>query len=207
VILAIRGIRHSRTGRVLLALRENELAAQSFGINLSRAKFTAFAMSGFVAGIGGCLYVVLLQAFTPDIFGPDQSFLVFTTAVVGGIGSVLGAVLGAIYLEGGQWFLPGADWQALASALGVLLILMIVPGGLSDVVYRIRDAWLRWVATRKGIVVPSLLADSAAPPPEDQGVPDLIHGVAHDFAAEAAESELHADHAISEAAHHAETIA
>ena len=76
-----------RTGRVLLALRENERAAQSFGINVARAKLTAFALSGFVAGVGGCLYVYLLQAFTPTVFGPDQSILVFTTAVVGGIGS------------------------------------------------------------------------------------------------------------------------
>ena len=82
--------------------------------------------------------------------------------MVGGVGSLLGAALGAIYLEGGQWFLPGAEWQALASAVGVLLVLMIVPGGLSDVAFKIRDGWLRWVATRRGIVVPSLLADSAS---------------------------------------------
>jgi branched-chain amino acid transport system permease protein len=161
VVLAVRGVRHSRTGRVLLALRENERAAQSFGINVARARITAFALSGSIAGVAGCLYVHLLQAFSPAVFGPDQSILVFTTAVVGGVGSLLGAALGAIYLQGGQWFLPGADWQALASAIGVLLVLMVVPGGLSDVAYRVRDAWLRWVATRRGIVVPSLLADSA----------------------------------------------
>jgi branched-chain amino acid transport system permease protein len=161
VVLGVRGIRHSRTGRVLLALRENERGAESFGINVARAKLTAFALSGAIAGVGGCLYVHLLQAFTPDVFGPDQSILVFTTAVVGGVGSLLGAALGAIYLEGGQWFLPGAEWQALASAIGVLLVLMIVPGGLSDVAYRLRDAWLRSTAKRHGIVVPSLLADVA----------------------------------------------
>jgi branched-chain amino acid transport system permease protein len=174
LVLAVRGVRRSRTGRVLLALRENERAAQAFGINVARAKLTAFALSGFVAGVGGCLYMFLLQAFDPTVLGPDQSVLVFTTAVVGGIGSLLGAALGAIYLEGGQWFLPGADWQALASAIGVLLVLMIVPGGLSDVAYRVRDAGLRWVATRRGLVVPSLLADSAvADPPFTEG-PDPV---------------------------------
>jgi branched-chain amino acid transport system permease protein len=169
VVLGVRGVRHSRTGRVLLALRENELAAQSFGINMARAKLTAFALSGFIAGIAGCLYVYLLQAFSPTVFGPDQSILVFTTAVVGGIGSLLGAALGAIYLEGGQWFLPGPQWQALVSSVGVLLVLMIVPGGLSDIAFRVRDGWLRWVATRRGIIVPSLLADSAVrPEPQDE---------------------------------------
>ena len=86
----------------------------------------------------------------------------FTTAVVGGVGSLLGAVLGAIYLEGGRWFLPGAQWQALASAVGVLLVLMVVPGGLSDIAYRSRDGWLRWVARRRGIDVPSLLDGPSA---------------------------------------------
>jgi branched-chain amino acid transport system permease protein len=162
LVLAVRGVRHSRTGRVLLALKENERAAEAFGVSVARAKLTAFALSGAMAGVGGCLYVHLLQAFTPQVFGPDQSVLVFTTAVVGGVGSILGAVLGSIYLEGGQWFLPGAQWQALASAVGVLLVLMIVPSGLSDVAYRLRDAWLRSLAARRGIIVPSLLADSAA---------------------------------------------
>jgi branched-chain amino acid transport system permease protein len=173
VVLAIRGVRQSRTGRVLLALKENERGAESFGINVARAKLTAFALSGAMAGIGGCLYVHLLQAFTPDVFGPDQSILVFTTAVVGGVGSILGAVLGSIYLEGGQWFLPGAQWQALASAVGVLLVLMIVPGGLSDVAYRLRDAWLRALATRRGLLVPSLLADGAVTERQPAFDPDL----------------------------------
>lgn len=202
VVLAVRGVRHSRTGRVLLALRENELAAQSFGINMARAKLTAFALSGFIAGIAGCLYVYLLQAFSPTVFGPDQSILVFTTAVVGGIGSLLGAALGAIYLEGGQWFLPGPQWQALVSSVGVLLVLMIVPGGLSDIAYRVRDGWLRWVATRRGIIVPSLLADSAARPRPDEEAATAAAAAAAATASEVAEDRSardlvtahHADH-------------
>jgi len=163
VLLAVRGIRHSRTGRVLLALRENERGAQSFGVNVTRAKLTAFALSGAIAAFAGCLLVHLLQAFSVDVFSPGASFVVFTSAVVGGLGSLLGAVLGALYLQGGYWFLPGAQWQTLSTSLGVLLVLMILPGGLADIVYRIRDGALRWVATRRGIIVPSLLADVAAP--------------------------------------------
>ena len=189
VALGVRGIRQSRTGRVLLALRENERAIQSFGVNVMRAKFTAFGLSGFIAGIGGGLLVHLLQAFSPSVFGPDQSFEVFITAVVGGLGSMWGAALGAIYLQGGRWFLPGAQWQALASAAGVLVVLMVLPGGLSDVAFRIRDAWLRSVATRRGIVVPSLLADIGRPNDEDRidaaeaVVQDDLHAVPHEGAA------------------------
>ncbi len=163
IAVGVRGVRQSRTGRVLLALRENERGIQSFGVNVMRAKLTAFGLSGFIAGIGGCLLVHLLQAFSPSVFGPGASFEVFTTAVVGGLGSLLGAALGAIYLQGGQWFLPGADWQALTSAAGVLIVLMVIPTGLSDVMFRLRDRWLRSVASRRGIVVPSLVADVGAP--------------------------------------------
>jgi branched-chain amino acid transport system permease protein len=162
-VVAVRGIRQSRTGRVLLALRENERGAQAFGINVLRAKLTAFAISGFLAAIGGCLLVELLGGFSPDTYAPDQSFVVFTAAVVGGLGSLLGAGLGSLYLEGAQWWLPGAQWQTLASAAGVLLVLMIIPGGIGDVVYRCRDAALRWVAHRRALIVPSLVADVSPP--------------------------------------------
>jgi branched-chain amino acid transport system permease protein len=163
VIVGLRGVRGSRTGRVLMALRENEQAAQSFGIHLLRVRVTAFAISGFVAGVAGCLLVHLLELFNPTVFGTDQSVLVFITAVFGGLGSMLGAVLGAIVLQGGQWFLP-AEWQVLASGVGVLLVLMVLPGGLSDLVFRARDDLLRRVALRHGLLAPSLLEDRAPPP-------------------------------------------
>ena len=161
VALAVVGIRRSRTGRVLLALRENEQAAQSYGINATRAKLTAFALSGAMAAFAGCLFVHLLQAYTESVYGPDQSFVVFTSSVVGGLGSLLGAALGALYLRGGEWFLPGPRWQSLASAAGVLVVLMVLPGGIGELVYRLRDTWLRWVAGRHHLVVPSLVADAA----------------------------------------------
>jgi branched-chain amino acid transport system permease protein len=105
----------------------------------------------------------LLGGFSPDTYAPDQSFVIFTAAVVGGLGSLLGAALGSLYLEGAQWWLPGPQWQTLASAVGVLLVLMIIPGGIGDVVFRVRDAGLRWIASRWGLIVPSLVADTRQP--------------------------------------------
>ena len=179
VVLGLRGIRRSRTGRVLLALRENDRAVQSFGVNLVRAKLTAFAVSGFVAGVAGCLLVQLLQAFSPDVFGTDQSILVFTTAVVGGLGSLLGAALGAVWLQGGQWFLPGAEWQVLVSAVGVLVVLMVFPGGLSELAFRLRDHALRRVARRRGIRVPGLLGQPDPPHPTTPPAGALVADHAH----------------------------
>jgi len=162
-VVAVLNIRRSRTGRVLLATRENERAAQAFGVNVLRAKLTAFAISGCLAALGGCLLVELLGGFGPETYAPEQSFVIFTAAVVGGLGSLLGAALGSLYLEGAQWWLPGPQWQTLASAVGVLLVLMIIPGGIGQVVFRVRDAGLRWIADRRGLIVPSLLADARQP--------------------------------------------
>jgi len=160
---AVRGIRRSRTGRVLLAQRENERGAQAFGVNVTRAKLSAFALSGFLAAVAGCLLVHLQQQYSELLFAPAESFNVFTSAVVGGLGSMTGAVLGALYLQGGGWFLP-SRWQLLPSAVGVLVVLMALPGGLGGLVFRLRDHWLRSVARRRAVVVPSLVADVRVDP-------------------------------------------
>jgi branched-chain amino acid transport system permease protein len=149
-VVGVSGIRHSRVGRMLLALRESSGVAESFGVNATRAKLTGFAVSGFVAAMAGCLLVHLLTGFSPSSYSPAQSIAVFASVVVGGVGSLLGACLGALFLQGGQWFLPGPRWQMLASGLGVLLVLWIAPGGLADLAYRARDAALRLLAARRG---------------------------------------------------------
>lgn len=167
VLLGLRGVRHSRTGRVLLALRENERATQAFGISAVRAKLTAFAISGFVAAVAGALYVHHQQSYDAESFSPQLSIVMFTAAVVGGLGSLTGGVLGAIWLEGGFFLLPG-NWRFFASSVGVLFVLLVIPGGLGSLVYRVRDIWLRWVADRNQILVPSMIADRKvedAPPP------------------------------------------
>jgi branched-chain amino acid transport system permease protein len=84
--------------------------------------------------------------------------------VIGGIGSVPGALIGALYLRGTQWFLP-ADWQFLATGAGVLFVLLVLPSGLGGLLARARDQWLRFVANRRHILVPSLVADAAPEPP------------------------------------------
>ncbi len=157
-VAGLRGIRNSRTGRVLVAIRDNERAAQAFGVSAVRAKLTAFAISGFVAAAAGSLFVHHQQAIDPGPYAAFENLVIFATVVVGGITSLPGAALGALYFQGAKWFLPGA-WQALASGVGVLVVLLILPRGLGGLMFSIRDQFLRMVAVRKDIVVPSLLAD------------------------------------------------
>jgi branched-chain amino acid transport system permease protein len=142
VYLGLRGVRHSRTGRAILALRENELAAQAFSVSPVRVKLTAFIISGFVAGVAGGLFVHLSQSFDLTSYSAAASLDVFTAAVVGGLGSLFGGVLGAVFLRGSQWFITAPEWRLLSSALGVLLVLLILPGGLASLVIKIRDRYV-----------------------------------------------------------------
>ena len=176
VLLGLRGVRRSRTGRVLLALRENERGAEAFGISAARAKLTAFAISGFVAAVAGAVFVHHQQAFDDGPYDPGLSIVIFTAAVIGGLGTLTGGVLGAIYVQGGFFLLP-SDWRYLSSAVGVLFVLLVIPGGLGSVLYRLRDVWLRWVAGRHGIEVPSMVADRRIePPPVPEPEPALTGG-------------------------------
>ena len=152
--LAARGIRRSRTGRVLLALRDNEMGVEAYGVSVTKAKMTAFALSGAMASVAGAVLTYHQGAFKPTIYEPAQSLTVFTAAVVGGLNSIPGAFIGAALQRGAQ-VLPGS-WSLLALAAGVLIVLLVLPDGLGGLMYRIRDAYLRRVAARRGIIEPSL---------------------------------------------------
>ncbi|MGZ4713722.1 MAG: ABC transporter permease [Acidimicrobiia bacterium] len=169
-MLAARGIRRSRTGRALIALRENENAAQSYGINVIRTTLAGFAISGFMAAVAGVLFVHEQNGLGTTPYAPFESLLAFSTVVIGGLASLPGAVLGSIYVRGGHYFLSG-NWQLITSGFGVLVVLWIYPGGLGGISVLVRDAYLRWVADRRGLVVPSLLRDQRVEEPPTESVP------------------------------------
>jgi branched-chain amino acid transport system permease protein len=189
VAVGLRGVRASRAGRVMIAVRENEASARSFAVHTTRVKLMSFALSGFIAAFAGCLFVHHQQAFGPQTYLPFVSFEVFIMVVIGGLGSMVGVLLGALYVNAADWFLP-SEWRFLASSLGVVLVLMILPSGLAGGLYRLRDHLLRLVARRRDIVVPSLVADrgeaplpqvtdtdveSPASPDDDAGDPETAH--------------------------------
>ena len=88
----------SPTGRAFVAIRDSEISAQSMGIHLARYKTLSFALSAVLAGIGGALYAHKLQFISPDQFNILQSIDLLLMVVIGGLGSVHGAFLGAIFL-------------------------------------------------------------------------------------------------------------
>jgi branched-chain amino acid transport system permease protein len=96
--LAILNLLRSPTGRAFVAIRDSEISAQSMGIQLARYKTLSFAVSAALAGIGGALYAHKLSFISPDQFDILQSIDLLLMVVIGGLGSVHGAFLGAIFL-------------------------------------------------------------------------------------------------------------
>ncbi|MDQ3029794.1 MAG: ATP-binding cassette domain-containing protein, partial [Actinomycetota bacterium] len=158
--LGVRGIRSSRTGRALVAMRDNDRAAQSYGIHAARTRLMTFALAGAIAALAGALFVHHQQSFDPSSYSPLQNLAMFTMVVIGGLTSVTGAVLGAVFLLCTQVFLPD-ELQILASGLGVLAVLWLAPGGLATVAYRGRDWWLRRVAAANCIDLAAASAEDA----------------------------------------------
>ncbi len=154
-------IRHSRTGRALVATRDNPKAAESYGVSPVRARLTAFALAGFMAAFAGGVFFYHQHGLSNTVLEPPQNLRIFSVAVIGGLGSIPGAMIGAAYQTIVE-FSPLTrvpETRLFATGAGVLFILSVFPAGLGGFVYDIRDALLRLVARHKDIVVPSLLAD------------------------------------------------
>jgi branched-chain amino acid transport system permease protein len=158
-MVLVGNLRRSRTGRMLIAARENEANLQTFAISAFRAKLVAFAVSGALAGFGGFLLVHLLRGTAAGSFAPQRSVDVFLVAVLGGVSSVPGVVIGTILVEAKGYFLSGNQYFASIEPFFIIVLLFIEPAGLIGLVNRMRDAVLRIVAQRRRLIVPSLFAD------------------------------------------------
>jgi branched-chain amino acid transport system permease protein len=147
LIVTSRRLKESRIGRAWMAIREDEIAAMSMGVDRVRYKLLAFAIGAAFAGATGTFYVAKLQTATPEMFMFPVSVMILVMVVFGGVGSVWGVVIGALVLQVLQsWFLEdlsgwlhalgrlvGVDWLQhveLASSIelifGVILVLMML---------------------------------------------------------------------------------
>lgn len=160
VIGAAAGLRRSRIGRALIAARDNEVAAQAYGVNLVRARLTAFAISGAIAALAGGIFAYHEGGVQAADFTPERSIAMFLMVVIGGLGSIAGPLAGAAFLGTLQVLGVGPLVLFLATGGGVVLLLMLVPGGLAGLAYDVRDALLRRFARRHGIAAPSLLGET-----------------------------------------------
>ena len=146
-LLATSWLRHSRFGAWLQAVRDNEDAARAVGVDPFRVKLGAIVLSGALMGAAGAFYVQVFQYLDPGIaYGPHTSVEALVAAIVGGLGTLWGPVLGALVLHlladltrnlfGG---LPGINMIIYGSVL--ILIVMFAPRGLLGMVRSVRGLW------------------------------------------------------------------
>lgn len=165
-------LRRSGAARRIIAVRENERAAAGFTLSAGRSKLTAFALAGGLGALAGALLAGAQVQFQTTAFSADQSLQVVAITVIGGLGSVAGAILGAVYIVALPALLGGsATASLLTSSIGLLVLLLYLPGGLMQLVYRARDSLLALAARR---LPPVPLTDSsdvmarALPPRHDR---------------------------------------
>ncbi|MBW1798902.1 MAG: branched-chain amino acid ABC transporter permease, partial [Deltaproteobacteria bacterium] len=155
-----RNLVRSRMGRAFVAIRDRDLSAEIIGINLFRYKLSAFAISSFYAGVAGALWVTFLKVVTPDHFPFILSIHYLAMVIVGGLGSVLGSIFGAVFMtlipevlnylsEVVKMHAPGYEeiFVPMKEVIfGVLIVLFLVfePRGLAEIWNRIKNFFRLW---------------------------------------------------------------
>lgn len=136
---------HSRTGRAVMAIRDNRIAAESVGINITKYKLMAFAISAALAGIAGVLYAHNLATLTalPKNFGYNMSIMILVYVVLGGIGSTRGSMIAAVILTLLPELLRGLnDYRMLIYSI-VLIAMMLFNWSPKAREFREKYSWKR----------------------------------------------------------------
>ena len=122
---------HSRTGRAFMAIRENTHAANGMGVNVRKNKIIAFAVSAFYTGFAGAVYVHLIRYIAPATAQQKQSVLFLTMLLFGGTGSLVGPIIGVIFIELLlELIRPLQEYQMLLYGCLLLIVIVALPGGL-----------------------------------------------------------------------------
>jgi branched-chain amino acid transport system permease protein len=129
--LLARNLVNGYIGRAFIALRESEVAAQTIGVDLAKYKTIAFGISAFYTGVAGGLFAYLITFLSPDAFTIELSIDFIAMIVIGGMGSILGSIIGAVILTGMQQVLAGLlDLQVLIFGLSLIIFMIFMPRGI-----------------------------------------------------------------------------
>jgi branched-chain amino acid transport system permease protein len=119
----------------LRAIREDEIAARSYGVSLDRYKALAFTFGGFAAGVAGAITAHLYSYLNNQTFDSQLSLLALTMVMLGGMGNVLGAIVGAVALVSlPELFRVAAEYRILIYGVVLLLLVRFRPQGLMGTV-------------------------------------------------------------------------
>jgi ABC-type branched-subunit amino acid transport system ATPase component len=154
-------LRTSVPGRLVLAVRDNEAAASSFGITPATVKLAVLAVSGFVAGAAGVLWAEAWRNAAASQFGPELSVSILAVPVIGGLGSLGGAVAGAVALFGSAFFFAPVTkaifgefsaqvgFQLALGGVGVIGALLAYPTGIAGAAQRLWERVLERMAANR----------------------------------------------------------
>jgi ABC-type branched-subunit amino acid transport system ATPase component/ABC-type branched-subunit amino acid transport system permease subunit len=178
LVMAMLGrLRRNGVGRTTLAVRDNADAAASYTVRPSLAKLRAFALAGFIAGLGGGLLAGAVQgiSFSDSPFVVTVSLSLVAIIVIGGMGSTAGAVIGAVWVIGLPAFFPDSTIiPLLSSSVGLLLLLLYFPGGFIQIAYNLRSRLYHWLEARlpaeekSGVAAPAAIGRTERPATEHE---------------------------------------
>jgi len=162
-VLFMKNVLRTKSGRAFVAIRDRDIAASIMGVNLARYKVLAFVISSFYAGVAGSLYASYLKFIGPDHFTMIVSIEYISMIIVGGMGTILGSIFGAVFMTlipegirvatdmmGGTFpALMGkfADLKVIAYGLIIILFLVFEPEGLSRIWGRTKTYFKMWPFT------------------------------------------------------------
>jgi len=130
-IFVVRRIEDSRVGRALEAMREDEIACESMGVDLVRNKLSTFALGAFWAGIAGVVLATQTTYINPDSFTLWESIIILMAVVIGGTGSIPGVIAGALLLKLlPEYFRPLAQYRMLIYGTAMIVVIIFKPDGL-----------------------------------------------------------------------------
>jgi branched-chain amino acid transport system permease protein len=135
----------SYAGRAFMAVRDSEIAAESMGVNLTRTKLLAFALSSFYTGVHGALFAQFLGHLEPELFNLGEVLTQFVAITVGGLASVEGSILGAAFVVLLPALFGGARWAVpVLFGVAILAVLVFQPGGLAGLLRKARLYLEQW---------------------------------------------------------------
>jgi branched-chain amino acid transport system permease protein len=178
-VVLVANLDHSRFGRSFRAVRDDEIAASLSGIPVARTQILAFVVSAGLAGLGGALLALTIQTISPDGFPLSLSIQLLVAMVIGGMGSLTGAVIGAVlivYLPG--WATDLATGMGLSAQEGanmalalfgavLIVVILVLPGGVMGGLRRLWAFARRWYADRHAVVLQGV--DTPSDPVERPG--------------------------------------
>ena len=153
VLVILSRLRRSGVGRAMIGVRDNSDSAASFTLSPARTRVGAFALAGAIAGLGGSLLAGAVESvpYNQEFFLVNDSLVLVAMVVIGGLGSVSGAVIGAIWIIGLPAFFPNNQLVPLfTSSIGLLIMLLYFPGGFAQIGTSIRDSLIRLAERRAG---------------------------------------------------------